>query len=1532
MTVTSQSRRRRLVAGALTAALATGGTVTGLAVGAAPAAAAISTTITPNPAYAGAPFEGWGNSLVWFANATGGYPDELRDELYDMVFGSDGLNMNVARYNIGGGRASDVGNYFRLGADVDGYWAADTSTAPDSLYGAATTSFADRDALAAAWDPDDPASYDWSKDSTQRWWLQKLASERDDLVLEGFSNSPPYFMTNSGYTSGGASSTAEQVSTANNSPTKFAKYLTTVVEHLEDTYGVTFQSVDPFNEPCTGYWSTPSGRLADGITPFTTAVKKPQEGAQICPGTGAGQQQNLIALLAQQLRGSSSDAVVSANDETNPGNFNTAWSQYGAATKADVDQINVHSYGTNGILQARDTAITADKALWMSETGGDFVGSGFDPVSISGGLGIAQKINDDLRQLQPDAYVLWQEVEDYYNMQKGEKLNWGSVFIDFDCSYVDATGAVVGESDAIGFKSERRVADAITAGTPVADVENCSIVTNSKFDAMRNYMQYIQAGDRLVPTNDTASTAAVTAAGTGLNVVHTNAATQEQVVTLDLSKFGDIAPGATVTPIVTTQAADADDTSTALVRGAPVAVDRTARTATLTVPARSVTTFAVTDVSGVAADANPLVDGATYQAVGVQSSKALAKSSAGTLVIDNLATTAAALKSQQWVAHETTPAGDPTARRSFVLENAGDGTLLSASTAGTSFSTASLADARSSASTTWYLTTMDGTTWSLINKSTASSLDVAGQATAAGTSVGIYGTNGGANQRFTFRSATATPSVAPLSLRTLVGTAAALPATVVPTYSWGAGVATPVTWNVPADAWDTAGTVSLQGTGTDIYGNAITATAVVEVGDVVATDPTSVTVVAGSSLGLVQRAAPATVKAQVGTSASRFALPVTWDFSALSTSSFAAPGVVTVPGTVAAAATGTSDVAAVLHVVVSPAGGVTNVALTSTPTATFTESGYPATRTINGDRTDKGWSNWVSGTKDASETLTYVLKNEGILNQARVYFYKDGTSLTWPTTVKTEYRDAGTGQWTALPTLTTLTDSTTAPAPVATIDLGGVSANAVRFVLTARAATHLVVSETEIDGVAPAASSVSSLARLTVGGVDVADFDPATTSYTVEHRGSAPVVAGVPTDASATVTTVRDGDTATVTVTAVDGTTTVYTVVLDLQVDLGAVRISGSPVAGQQLTASAVTDPADASLTYEWSVDGSPVATGPTFTPGLAEVGKTLTVAAEATASGFRPAQGTSDAVTVLDGRVASTVALSASPTSVVAGKPVVLTARVTSSAQGAVAGGSVAFHDGSVLLGRVTVGADGTARYTIAKPVAGTHTLSADFTPAAGSATVVAPSASSSVRLVVTVPVVTSTTKVSVSPTKATTKTKPVVTVSTRAGSAAAAGSVTVTVKRGTTTVRTTTVRLTNGSAKVTLPAQATPGTYAVTARYAGTTGVSASSASTSFSVVRATTMKAAVSPRTVTSKAKAKVKVGVTASPKATVTGKVTVKVYKGSKLVATKTASLSRSAATVTLPKLAKGTYTVKASYAGSSSAAAATAKSVTLKVKR
>lgn len=192
---TATTSRRALAMAAVLAA-----TASGLAAFPQAATAAESdVTLTPNPAYAGAPFKGWGSSLVWMANATGSYPAELRDELIDKVFGDEGLNLNIARYNIGGGNATDVPDYLRPGGAVPGWWNPDAPLTDDD--GAITSNFADRDRFRAAWTGENASDYDFSADAAQLAWVSAIKDQVD--TWEAFSNSPPYFMTESGFVSGG---------------------------------------------------------------------------------------------------------------------------------------------------------------------------------------------------------------------------------------------------------------------------------------------------------------------------------------------------------------------------------------------------------------------------------------------------------------------------------------------------------------------------------------------------------------------------------------------------------------------------------------------------------------------------------------------------------------------------------------------------------------------------------------------------------------------------------------------------------------------------------------------------------------------------------------------------------------------------------------------------------------------------------------------------------------------------------------------------------------------------------------------------------------------------------------------------------------------------------------------------------------------------------------------------------------------------------------------------------------------------------
>ncbi|WP_244180977.1 RICIN domain-containing protein [Amycolatopsis pretoriensis] len=630
-------------------------------VAAAPASAATAVTVRPDPTYRQQPFEGWGSSLAWMAEATGGYPDSVRNRLADLVFGPSGLNLNIARFNVGGGNAPDVPDYLRPGGAVPGWWKAP-----------AGTTRADKD----WWTPGDPAEFDKSADPNQRWWVDKIKSRV--TKWEAFSNSPPYFQTVSGYVSGGFTATDEQLR-----PDKigdFTAYLAQVVRTLERAHGIKFSSVDPLNEPNTNYWKTTLG--ADG-----NPTGGRQEGAHIGPAV----QSRLIPAMAAALPAK----VVSAPDETNPDIFAADWAGWSAEARAAAGRLNVHTYGTGNRPIPRDLAKGASKSLWMSEVGGSWLDRQ-DFTSMDPGLGLAGQITDDLRLLEPSAWVSWQPIEDYDNMKPGGEsaagMNWGEIQVPFDCTTSD-----------------------------------CPIRTNTKFDTMRNFTHYIRPGDRLIASDDTASTAAMR--GDDLSsVVHVNSGNAEQDVTLDLSGFGCVRPGASVTPVVT-------DVAGALRRGKPVRV--TSAKATLRVPARSVTTFLVDGVRSTAAGTG-LGSGKPFTFTGVQGGKSLSAENGGLVQ----RTTDASVPAQRWTLTDRT--GRYGNRDRFSIASAATGEVLSTSGGAVTLAPRGTTDAASQ----WTLSTTGDGTWTFVNAASGQLLDVTGESRDDGARIGLYRPTNGPNQRW----------------------------------------------------------------------------------------------------------------------------------------------------------------------------------------------------------------------------------------------------------------------------------------------------------------------------------------------------------------------------------------------------------------------------------------------------------------------------------------------------------------------------------------------------------------------------------------------------------------------------------------------------------------------------------------------------------------------------------------------------------------------------------------------------------------
>lgn len=532
----------------------------------------------------------------------------------------------------------------------------------------------------------------------------------------------------------------------------------------------------------------------------------------------------------------------------------------------------------------------------------------------------------------------------------------------------------------------------------------------------------------------------------------------------------------------------------------------------------------------------------------------------------------------------------------------------------------------------WIPTTTNGTDYSLLSAGMPQVLDVNGQSSKEGASVGTWTSSNGQHQRWTLLD-TELISVSPVVLNTTAGVPAQLPATVVPNYSYGSAAPVAVTWDTSKVDWNQTGVITITGSGTDLFGNKFdSAKATVEIGGFTSTDPVSMTVHEAISLDVVKASAPAVVPAQIGNSENRFDAAVTWDWSGLTQEDLDKTGTLTVPGSVKSDA---GDVSATLSILVTTATPK-NIAPQSTPSATFVEPGYSMSGTINGVYNDKAWSNWKSE-KNPRETLTYVLSESESVGQAKMYFFKDGSSTSWAKTVTPEYRAPGSTEWTSLAPISTNADKDD-DAPIFEFDFGGVQADAVRFVLDFMAQSHMIVSEVEIFANSASPAGTADLARLTVGGTDVANFDPAAQTYTVQVAGSKyPKVVGVALDNAATVTVTQasvGAPVATVTVTSADGQTTKeYSVTLERTIALGAPVISGNPYVGATLTANVVVDPANANLSFAWLSDGEVIdgADQATFEVPEDLLGAMISVSVTAQADGYPQASATSPEVEIVE-------------------------------------------------------------------------------------------------------------------------------------------------------------------------------------------------------------------------------------------------------------------------------------------------------------
>lgn len=297
-------------------------------------------------------FEGWGTSLCWWAHHVGGWSQSARNAVVDAVVDpTSGLGYNIFRYNIGGGE-NPAHEHMTEHREMPGFQDAD-------------------------------GTFHWDSDANQRAILLRIVERGTGLIFEAFSNSPPYWMTNSGCASG-SSGGGDNLKVDHYDD--FAHYLTEVVRHYRDEYGITFRTLEPLNEPYANWWRSNGS----------------QEG---CHFERASQERIIQEVAVELAEKGLTETVVSASDENSMDDALTNLDVFSAETLATLSQINVHSYAGSKRTELRERAAELGKRLWQSESGplGQNISDDTDAA-----LFMAGRIIQDLRELEPAAWIDWQ--------------------------------------------------------------------------------------------------------------------------------------------------------------------------------------------------------------------------------------------------------------------------------------------------------------------------------------------------------------------------------------------------------------------------------------------------------------------------------------------------------------------------------------------------------------------------------------------------------------------------------------------------------------------------------------------------------------------------------------------------------------------------------------------------------------------------------------------------------------------------------------------------------------------------------------------------------------------------------------------------------------------------------------------------------------------------------------------------------------------------------------------------------------------
>ena|GEM_PF-709915 len=311
-------------------------------------------------------WQGWGCSLCWWANVFG-----TRSDLADIVFTTNyttlngvnlpGLGLNIARYNAGGCSTNSVNGQSMVASpnipgwkQMQGYWLNPSSSDPGTT------------------------NWNWNADANQRAMM--LMAQARGASIQLFSNSPMWWMLDNFNPSGPTTASTDNLQASYDDDA--AVYLATIAAYAKTNWGVTFNSIEAFNEPHGSWW------ISTGT----------QEGCYFDTPTQA----TVIGYLRTEMNNRGLTSMpIAASDENSYNVALSTWQGFNSTVQGDVGIVTTHGYSYGSGNRSGLYAAVGGKTLWNTEYG----------EADGTGISMATNLDLDFSTMHPTAWCYWQPLD-----------------------------------------------------------------------------------------------------------------------------------------------------------------------------------------------------------------------------------------------------------------------------------------------------------------------------------------------------------------------------------------------------------------------------------------------------------------------------------------------------------------------------------------------------------------------------------------------------------------------------------------------------------------------------------------------------------------------------------------------------------------------------------------------------------------------------------------------------------------------------------------------------------------------------------------------------------------------------------------------------------------------------------------------------------------------------------------------------------------------------------------------------------------